>query len=396
MKHRRNLWLCLLLALVLALAAGCSQNQQPQEQAQNGNSIRVEEKPNIYIGFVSPLSGANQPQGRAAFDAFQMALNAWSKSQQDLPYHLVVVEMDDQGDLEEAAARCEELAGFPETVAVSGFWTNGTAEAGLPAFLKQEIPVVIWGANGDGLVSADTYPLVTRVCPSAQQEAAVLAEQIFGKLEYDNVYLVIEDSEDAVAQGEAFSQEAARWPIEEMGVAEGISSSGELDYSPLLSAIQQSGAELVYYAGSAQGAGKFRAAMAAAGMTDIPLCGTSAIASQRFFSEAGDSAEGCFSVKMGIDLSSTEKGRAFLQQYAAAEFQFPLAEYTEYAYDAALAIIRALESVEGVPTRDAMADAIAKVTVNGVSGTFSFDATGQTTLARGRILTAVNGNWIVQ
>ena len=123
--------------------------------------------------------------------------------------------------------------------------------------------------------------------------------------------------------------------------------------------------------------------MKAAGL-NVPLMGGDGIYDPTFIQLAGATSNGDLATSVGEPTEKSEAGKKFLADYEAANFAEPAAAYGGYSYDAAKAIIEglkvALKDEDVKSQRQAIVDAVGKVSFDGVTGKVGFDEFGDTTV----------------
>ena len=382
---KKSVLVLLVLILSLALVTGCGNNGTNEE----GNNT---ENAAVKVGFMGPITGSNAAEGSAARNAFEMAFKVLNDSG-ELPYTVEVVSMDDASKAETGASAATKLVAEDNMVAISGHWNSPVAEATIPICKQAGIPLVIWGAIGESLTSTDNYPMVTRVCPTEVQENEPLAKAVYEDLGYKSIYIISDVTSYGEGNTKAMTALANQYGVEILGTEK--IQVGTTDYRPILSKVKQANPEAVYFGGVAADAGLCKRQMHELGMDDILYFGISGLSSVDFFTAAGaEAAEGTFVTKPGVEPSKTELGQQFLDEYAANNYSEPVGAFTPYAYDAALVIINALKSIDGVPTAEQMVDAIANVQSEGLLGTTQFNEIGQTTNVATYTLVAQDGEWV--
>ena len=382
---KKSVLVLLVLVLSMALITGCGDDTTTDNGGDTANAV-------VKVGFMGPITGSNAAEGSAARNAFEMAFKALNESG-ELPYTVEVVSMDDASKAETGASAAQKLVSEDDMVAISGHWNSPVAEATIPICKQAEIPLVIWGAVRETLTSADNYPYVTRVCPTEVQENGPLAKTIFDDMGYKTVYIISDVTSYGEGNTAAITDYANQYGVEILGTEK--IQTGTTDFRPILSKVKEANPDVVYFGGVVQEGGLCKRQMAELGMDDILFCGISGICSEDFFTAAGvDAAEGTFTIKPGVDPNKTEVGQDFLAAYEAENFDVPVGAFTPYAYDAALVIINAMKSIDGVPTAETMVDAIANVQSTGLLGTTQFNEVGQTTNVATYSLVAQDGAWV--
>jgi branched-chain amino acid transport system substrate-binding protein len=130
---------------------------------------------------------------------------------------------------------------------------------------------------------------------------------------------------------------------------------------------------------------------------DVPLMGGDGIFDPKYIELAGATSKGDLSTSVGAPTDSHRAGKTFLDQYKTAGYAEPAAAYGGYAYDAANAIIEALNGPEGrqgassplAPTPHRLG----KVSFDGVTGKVAFDEFGDTTTKVLTVYKVTGGAW---
>ena len=385
---KKSVLVLLVLILSLVLITGCGNSN-----TETGTDEGTSENPIVKVGFMAPLTGGEAAEGSAARNAFEMAFEELNASG-ELPYTVEVISMDDASKAETGASAAQKLVAEKGMIAMCGHWNSPVAEATIPIAEQANIPLVIWGAIRSSLTDGSHYPIVTRTCPTAEQENIPLADKVFGELGYKNIFIVSDVTSYGKANTMAITEQAGKYGVNILGTEE--IQVGTTDFRPILAKIQGMECDAVYYGGVSQEAGLLKRQMYELSMNDILYFGISGISTSDFIVAAGeDAAEGSYSSTPAIDPSLTEIGSHYLESYEAHDFDVPLEVYTAYSYDAALAIINAMKSIDGVPTAAQMVDAIANVEFEGALGYTTFDENGQTTnIATYSYLVAQDGVWL--
>ena len=382
---RKHKWLLLAASLMLAvgLLAGCGGDEGGGEGG-SGDSVT--------IGFLGPLTGANASEGAAARNAFQMVFDELNASG-ELPYQVNVEALDDASKPETGANAAQKLVSEPDVIAISGHWNSPVAEATIPICKQAGVPLLIWGAIGQGLTSEENYPIVTRVAATDEQENTPLAEYVIDQLGYKKFFIISDTTSYGKSNTAAFQKQMEAKGAELVGLEE--VQTGTTDFRAILAKVKSADPDAIFFGGVSQEGGLVARQMKELGMNDILLCGISGICSEDFITAAGaDAAEGTFSIKPGMDLTKSEEGKKFLADYEAAGFTEPVGAFTPYAYHAAQVLVAALKSIDGVPTAEQMTDAIANVNMTGLLGETTFDSTGQTTNPLAYALVCEGGTWV--
>lgn len=323
----------------------------------------------IKLGFIGPLSGGNSMQGIGAANSFRLAIRQANDG--DYPYDVEPVVLDDASKPSTGVNAALKLINDPEMVAATGHWNSPVALATIPVFDRANMPFIIWGAISPK-ITEQNVPEVTRVTPTLAQENKPLADWLVNDLGYQKIAIVSTTDNYGQENVEAFSEYA-----ESHGAKIVSTDSVPTDttnFKSILSSIKASEAELVYFGGVIAPAGILRKQMASLDM-DLPVAGISGIYDKKYLDLAGEAANGTLVTVPGS--KKTPKFTAFKKAYKQADFDDPMGPYGKYAFDAANILLQVIRE-HGTDDSMELAKAIRNIRYEGVLGTTTFDANGQT------------------
>ncbi|MDP3446505.1 MAG: branched-chain amino acid ABC transporter substrate-binding protein [Eubacteriales bacterium] len=403
MKTPRWIAFIMTLMMVAAMFAGCAKQPvaetptAPAVEATTTEATAVPEEVGytgpevVTLGFLSPITGPNAAEGAAARNAFQMAIDQANASG-EFPYEIKTIIIDDQSDASVGVAGAQKIVADSTVVVATGHWNSGVAEATIPVFKDNEIPLLIWGAIRQSLTSPDNYPWITRSAPTAVQENEPLAKAVLDDMGYSKVFIVSDVTSYGEGNVSAFSAELTARNLVPMGI-ENV-QEGAVDFRAIISKIKDTGADCVYWGGVVTEGSILKQQMHEEGVEAL-FCGISGNYSADFLKISAEAAEGALIVKPGVVLASTEAGTKFVDDYTAAGFAEPVGAYTPYAYEAALILLAALKTCGSDITPETMRDAIKDGTFTGIMGTTTFNEFGQTTLVAAYLNVVQDGQWVV-
>ncbi|MDR0840660.1 MAG: branched-chain amino acid ABC transporter substrate-binding protein [Christensenellaceae bacterium] len=396
MKKNRLIAILMAILMVAMFAVGCNAapstgaeapsagGEAPSAGGAKGDKV-------VKIGFLAPITGGNAAEGAAARNAFVLAIDQANASG-EYPYAIEVIQIDDQSKPEVGAAGAQKIVSDPDVVVASGHWNSGVAEATIPVFKENEIPMLIWGAIRENLTSVENYPWITRSAPTDVQENIPLAKAVLDDMAYDKVFIVSDLTSYGEGNTTAFTAELASRGLTALGVEK--VQEGTVDFRPIIQKIKDSGANCVYWGGVVTEGSMLKSQMFEE-QVDALFCGISGNYSQDFLKIGAEAAEGALIVKPGVVLSSTPAGSKFVADYEAAGFSEPIGAYTPYAYEAALILLNCLKQCGDAPTPEAMRDAIIASSTTGIMGTTTFNEIGQTTNVAAYLNVVQDGDWAV-
>ncbi len=345
-----------------------------------------QDKPKIRIGFIGPVSGGNAPQGLGAQNGFLLAVEQANAG--DYPYEVEGVVLDDASDPQTGVGAAMKLVNDPEVVGAIGHWNSPVALATIPVFNRFQMPIVIWGAISPKITDQN-LPEVTRVTPTLLAENRPLAQWAAATLGVKSVAIVADTSDYGTGNAEAF--EAFFSEAGGRIVSTDLLPVGTTDFRAVLTKIKDAGADGIYFGGVITEAGILRKQQVELGL-DVPMIGISGFYDPEFIALAGDAAEGTMVSYPAAQ--SNPKLEQMHADYAARGFAEPESPYTKYAYDAANILLAAIRQA-GTEDKAALAQAIRGISYDGVLGTTTFDANGQTQIpVEVEIKVVKGGEWV--
>jgi branched-chain amino acid transport system substrate-binding protein len=379
----------------------------------------------LAVGVMAPLAQAQMstikiisslPRTGSSKGQTDTIVNAYKQAFEEANYTAggFTIEYEDMDDATPArgawdagkeAENANKAVSDPDVMVYLGTFNSGAAKVAIPILNRASL-VMISPAN--------TYPGLTkpgkgepnepdiyfpngvrnysRVVPADDLQGAVAANWA-NSMGITKVYVL--DDTELYGHGIAvvFSETAMKIGLGVVGGPEGIDSKAS-DYRALATKIRGTGAELVYYGGITQNnAGKLFKDLRSVLGPSVALMGPDGIFEQAFLDDAGDAAEGVYVTFGGVGPSKlTGKGAAWYNAYKAKYGAEPEA-YASYGYEAAKVAIDAITRA-GSKDREAIRAAVfATANFDGVLGTWSFDANGDTSLTTMSGRAVVNGKF---
>ncbi|MDO8963510.1 MAG: branched-chain amino acid ABC transporter substrate-binding protein [Coriobacteriia bacterium] len=360
-----------LIALVAVLAlslAGCS---QPAAPADSGAAAKPSK---VALGFAAPLTGDNAVYGQGMKNAVEMAIAEVNASPEGTESGITfsIAPQDDQGDPKQAVNVANALVGNPDVAAVVGHFNSGCSIPASAVYNRAGMAMVSVSSNPQ--LTAQGFKVVNRIVPKDDAQGS-FAAGLVKKLGYANVALL----DDSTPYGEGLAKEFRKQYETDGGkivVAEKIQSK-ETDFKALVTKIKSLSPAAIYY-GGAHVEGALLSKQASEAGVKVPLIGGDMLYTEEFIKIAGAAnAEGDICTILGLPIDQQPGGAAFIEAYKAKFNKGPEA-YDSYAYDSAKVIMAAIIKA-GTADRVKVAEAIRAGSYDGVTGTTSFDANGDTT-----------------
>ncbi|MFL6110135.1 MAG: branched-chain amino acid ABC transporter substrate-binding protein [Catenulispora sp.] len=366
-------------ALALSACAGSSSkpggsSSAPSSTAASSSSSTAAgggTKPVLEIGVQGPLSGDNQALGLNIDWGVKLAVQQ-ANEKGDLPFTLAIKESDDQGDQAKGADAAQLLIQDKGVVGSVGPAFSGPTAASGKLYSDAGLVTVSPSATRPSLTSSG-YKTFYRVVANDSVQGPAAADYMAKVVKATKVFVVDDKTQYGTGLASAIVTE-----LKKDGVAVETDSAPQKtqDYSQIASKVASSGAQAMYYAGYYADGGVFAKALKAAGFTGKTITGDGA-KDPNFITTAGpDAAEGWQFTCPCLDAGKDPKFADFATAYKKLSNADP-GTYSIEGYDAANVIISVLRTLNtATPTRQQVADGVAKVDYQGLSKEIKFTPTG--------------------
>ena len=365
----------------------------------------------VKLGADLPLSGDDAPDGLPVRNAIALAIDqagvvCGAASHRDACVRLEAVIEDDvsQGihDAAKGAQNVQRLAADGRVIGMVGPLYESLAKSELPVANAAPLAMVSPAVTDEcltrepadghcGGLKARLRPgggnTFFRVVTTQLDEGAAGADLAFRTLGKRQAFVLNDQSPFGQAVARAFADRFAR----DGGTVVDPSDLGAFDpgqppaFGIRVDRARASGADVIYFAGSAiLAAASLRREMVAR-MPQVPLIGTDRLANSQFAKSAGASARGCYYTVVGPYPprihEAASVGRAYRQTYGV-----DIASASLAAFDATnlliAAVRRAIDDAGGkLPSRlDVLREVAKTKNYAGAMGVMSFDSDGDTSL----------------
>ena len=365
----------------------------------------------VKLGADLPLSGDDAPDGLPVRNAIALAIDqagvvCGAASHRDACVRLEAAIEDDvsQGihDAAKGAQNVQRLAADGRVIGMVGPLYESLAKSELPVANAAPLAMVSPAVTDEcltrepadghcGGLKARLRPgggnTFFRVVTTQLDEGAAGADLAFRTLGKRQAFVLNDQSPFGQAVARAFADRFAR----DGGTVVDPSDLGAFDpgqppaFGIRVDRVRASGADVIYFAGSAiLAAASLRREMVAR-MPQVPLIGTDRLANSQFAKSAGASARGCYYTVVGPYPprihEAASVGRAYRQTYGV-----DIASASLAAFDATnlltAAVRRAIDDAGGkLPSRlDVLREVAKTKNYAGAMGVMSFDSDGDTSL----------------
>lgn len=367
-----------IVVAALALSA-CGTRGEDSNAGSTGGA-----KKTVKIGVIAPLSGDLSALGKGIQHSVELAVMQANQENAIPGWEIKVEPVDDEGKADVGKNGATKLAADDQVAGVVGNLNSSVSQQTQPVFAAANIVQISPANTGPSLTrgaDGNTRPYKTffRTCTTDITQGAFAAKFLL-----DQGIKSVATIHDKKTYGQGLVQyftEAFKAGGGTIVAAETINPD-ESNYGPVVSKVAPAKPAAVYYGGEYPQAGPLSQQMKAAGL-NVPLMGGDGIFDPTFIQLAGATSNGDLATSVGEPTDKSDAGKKFLADYEAAKFAEPAAAYGGYSYDAAKAIIEglkvALKDASDVKNqRQAIIDAVGKVSFAGVTGQVAFDEFGDT------------------
>ncbi|NHC45492.1 branched-chain amino acid ABC transporter substrate-binding protein [Motilibacter aurantiacus] len=361
------------LAAVAALALGvtaCGSDDDgdsgasPAESSNSGGGGAT-----VKVGFMGALTGPDAQLGINEYNGAKLAFDQYNATNPATKVDFI--QYDTTGAPDQATALAPKVA-QDGVVAVVGPAFSGESKTAVPVLEEAKIANISASATNAAL-STNGWKFWHRVLANDDVQGPGAGEFIVKSLPATSVAVIDDQSE----YGKGLA-DVVNTTVEEQGgtVATRDSIDPEADdYSSTVNQIKSANPQAIFYGGYYSSAAKFVKQLRDGGVTATFVSGDGTL-DQKFIDGAGEAAEGsilsCTCVL--ATASEDEAVQKFIDDYTA-EYGTAPATYSAEAFDAATAIIKALEG--GATTGEAINESLSTVDFQGVSKPIKFNEVGE-------------------
>lgn len=361
-------------------AGGASTQAGTEANANGGSSGSGSQK--ILIATQTPLSGSQSAVGDAIKSGAELALEHQKEEFKQLGFDLQLFPQDDQGDPKQGVSNAEMLVSNPDVLGVVGHYNTGVA---IPSSVKYEQGklVMVGPANTGVKLTEEGKKTVHRICARDDQEGPMAAQYSQKKLGIKTAFII----HDKTAYGQGLADQV-KAQYEKDGVQilgyEGI-TPGEKDYSAVIYRAVTQNPELIFFGGLYPEGGLLVKQAREKNYQGI-FMGGAGLDSSDFVKIAGPAAEGVVFSSAAGDVTQTEEGKKWAQEYEKKIGKNP-ETFSVYGYDAMGVVLNGIkEAIKAnggkKPSREQVLAAVHKTTdFQGMFTKVTFDDKGDNKLA---------------
>lgn len=370
--NRRN------LVFALALAALCA------------NAPSYGADPEIVkIGFAGPLTGPVARVGKDLQYGAQLALdeeNAKNPTIGGKPVKFVLDVQDDQADPRMAIQAAQKLVD-DGVVGVIGHYNSGCSIPASAVYHTADVAMITPGSTNPALTQQG-FANVFRTMGNDGVGGVIAGRFAVEQLKAKRIGII----DDRTAFGQGLADAFAKGAKEANGnvVDREFTNDKAVDFRAILTTLKEKNVDMIFFGGLDEQGAMLVKQMRSLGM-QTQLFGAGALKSNAFLQIAGTSGEGTRDLEPGPALDKLPSAQDFAKRYKA-RFNQDVELYAPFAYDAALAMIKAVHEANSLDRAKIVA-ALPKVTVTGVTGKIEFDPHGDLIKPPYTLFEVQQGQW---
>ncbi|WEY41456.1 MULTISPECIES: branched-chain amino acid ABC transporter substrate-binding protein [Paraburkholderia] len=343
----------------------------------------------VKIGFAGPLTGPVARVGKDLQYGAQLALdeeNAKHPTVAGKPVKFVLDVQDDQGDPRMAIQAGQKLVD-DGVVGVIGHYNSGCSIPASAIYHTANVAMITPGSTNPALTQQG-FANVFRTMGNDGVGGVIAGRFAVEQLKAKRIGII----DDRTAFGQGLADAFAKGVKEANGnvVDREFTNDKAVDFRAILTTLKQKNIDMIFFGGLDEQGAMLVKQMRSLGMP-TQLFGAGALKSNAFLQIAGSSGEGTQDLEPGPALDKLPSAQDFAKRYKV-RFNQDVELYAPFAYDAALAMIKAIQQANSIDRAKIVA-ALPKVTVTGVTGKIEFDPYGDLIKPPYTLFQVQQGQW---
>ncbi|MEX3915041.1 branched-chain amino acid ABC transporter substrate-binding protein [Paraburkholderia sp. BR10872] len=343
----------------------------------------------VKIGFAGPLTGPVARVGKDLQYGAQLAIdeeNAKHPIIAGKPVKYVLDVQDDQADPHVAVQVAQKLVD-DGVVGVIGHYNSGCSIPASTVYHNANVAMITPGSTNPALTQQG-YANVFRTMGNDGIGGVIAGKFAVEQLKAKRIGII--DDRTAFGQGLADAFEKGAKEANGNIVDREFTNDKAVDFRAILTSLKQKNVDVIFFGGLDEQGAMLAKQMRTLGMP-ARLFGAGALKSNAFLQIAGPAGEGTQDLEPGPALDKLPSAQAFAKRYKA-RFNQDVELYAPFAYDAALAMIKAIRDADSLDRAKIVAS-FPKVTVVGVTGNIAFDPHGDLIKPPYTLFEVQQGQW---
>ena len=363
---------CLALAMMLSLVA-CGTNNGGTNNSSTGDEGSAASGETVKIGLVTAVTGSNSLVGEEAQEGAQLAIEEINAAGGVNGQQLELVVADEVDNLEMSVLATQELLANDEIVGIIGSMYSTYNIAAMPSVAEVGVPYLAMGSSSG--VSNEKNPYTWQDRPLDTAQGAVLADYVVNTLGCSKTAIM--HSTQSTFQSLADQTIAA---LNDLGVEVPSGSifgfpEEESNYSPYISQVMDGDFDCLIALANQAPSAVICQQVQAAGLTSdmMPLVGSTSFCSNVCITNAGDAANGWYSISDWCPGGSNDVAAAFEEAYTAYSGRAISDLAAVCVYDGVYILAEAMKIAGTNTDREAINNAMEQVEFQGAISYFKYN-----------------------
>jgi branched-chain amino acid transport system substrate-binding protein len=343
----------------------------------------------VTLGSGAPMTGAQAQYGKDFESGVLLAIDDFNATKPKIDgkdTKFTVITLDDQADPKTGTVVAQKLVD-DGVKGIVGHFNSGVTIPASAIYTRAGLPQISTATAP--AYTRQGFKTVFRAMTSDTQQGSVMGKYVVETLKAKRIAIV--DDRTAYGQGLAEEFEKAAKAAGGQIIDHSFTTDKAVDFKAILTSIKAKNPDFIYYAGTdAQSAPMLKQARTLAMKATF---GSGEMSKTDDFNKiAGPAAEGAIVTLAGLPLAQMPGGPEFTKRYRA-KFGTEPTTYAPYSYDAAMAMMRAMQKANS-SSPEKYLPVLAKTDMQGVtSDHFAFDQYGDLRDATITVYKSQNGQW---
>ncbi len=327
----------------------------------------------IKVAIIGAFSGTNAALGDWMKKGVTLAVEEKNAKGGIHGRPVTIVVYDDEADPTKSVGLAQKVATDDKVVAAFATTNSSSALSDIPIFQQYKIPQITNGTNLDITNKGSAY--VFRCTPAGPAYENPLVDFLVKTKGFKKIAIITDTA--AYGKGEADYQEAELKLLGLQALTRQSYGIDDKDFTGQLTAILATNPEVILFGGSEIASGLIAKQARQLGFKG-QLAGGSAIATPLFAQTAGnDIVEGVYATAPYLSNDQNDMTKAFAARYKARWGEDPEVHGAN-TYDGTQMLLMAMDNAYPTITGEAIAAAFHKITYQGLLGSFTVQANGET------------------
>lgn len=343
----------------------------------------------IKLGFAGPLTGAQAQYGKDMQNGIVLAIEDFNGTHPKIggkDVKFALESDDDQADPRAGSLVAQRLVDNG-IKGMLGHFNSGTSIPASAVYSRAGIPQIAMATAPE--YTRQGFKTTFRMMTSDTQQGSVVGAYVVKKLGAKRIAIV--DDRTAYGQGLADEFEKAAKAAGGNVIRREFTNDKAVDFKAVLTNLKRLNPDVVFYGGAEAQSAPMVQQMRELGMPSVLVSGEMS-KTDNFIRLAGKASEGTICSLAGLPLEQMPGGPAYSQRYQK-RFSSPVQTYSPYAYDGAMAMMKAMvQAGSSEPAK--YLPALAATSITGVtSQRIGYDAHGDLKEGGITMYKVVGGKW---